>query len=246
MLNSIAKKECLPHPEHTLKREYVQTINLSGQEKTLSGNLKFDQDIGYVFESKAGRTLQYNKTNNICLWLYDPETTLLENFKFPKDGKYTLQLGIPQGSTDFNLSLKILDKRGRILLEEEDAVKLVKQWLNAKSHIFAPPFDEALAAQLTTGKRYRDTIKPNGSIDWLRKNNAYYQYKETEIKKVISFVDSEAAQYPELKLTIYQDLTLYGSKGIDPTNSGPSTGDHIYYFAVDSGIWKISDYKKVN
>ncbi|MEA5470377.1 ARC6/PARC6 family protein [Spirulina sp. 06S082] len=237
----IVNRQCPSQPQGTLESENVQKVEIDGQGIDISGKLKFGQYLGYIFEGKSDRVLKYDTPNDICLWLYDPEMNLLETFQFKQNGIYTLQVSTPQGSTSFDLSLSIAGKGGEIILYEDDAIAIVNKWLASKSSIFSPPFDESLVSQLTTGERYQDITKPNGSIDWLRRNNSYYKYRASEIKKVISFSDS--SQYPELKITIYEDLTLYGPRGIDYENSGSSTRDYIYYFALDNGIWKIYDAK---
>ena len=126
-------------------------------------------------------------------------------------------------------------------LTQDQAVRIVKNWLGSKSRIFRPPFDRSLVAKYATGKLYEDVNKPNGSIDWLRNNNSRYEYGKAEITQVLSFSDSGGQ--PTLKVRIYEERTLYGSNNtIDPNNSGSSTKDYTYSFALDSGVWKIYDY----
>ncbi|MFM6080355.1 MAG: IMS domain-containing protein, partial [Dolichospermum sp.] len=57
---------------------------------------------------------------------------------------------------------------------------------------------------------------------------------------------SDSSSKPYIKVRVFEELYLYGPRGIDRDNSGPYQGDFIYWFEKDNGTWKISDYKKVN
>lgn len=121
--------------------------------------------------------------------------------------------------------------------------KLRLIWLNSKSKIFAPPFDQSLIKSLTTGPLYADLTKPNGPIDWLKSNNSYYSYSGASIDRVSAF--SSQGGRPSLKVTISEDRVLYGRNGKpDPNESGRSTKTWIYFFIREDGTWKIHDYRQ--
>jgi type II secretory pathway pseudopilin PulG len=125
-------------------------------------------------------------------------------------------------------------------LAQDQAVDLVRQWLSAKPRIFGPPFDKNLLGQLTTGNTYRDNL---GSIEWLQGNGYRYSYSASRIDNVWSFVTSNTT--PSIKVSIYEDLTLHGPRGIDRSKSGASKRNFIYYFSRDvDGEWKVSDYRR--
>jgi len=261
----------------TLDENDVQNIVLN-EEKTIteSGQVSANKPVGYLFEAKAGQKLSYKTDDDICISIYRPDTTPLNSGDLPTDGKYTLQVSVPQGSTTFSLDMSLGTLQSSASskppstasttttsptkspspktssststqvddITQEKAVDLVNQWLKAKPEIFAPPFNDSLVAKLTTGKRYIDITKTDGSINWLRNNGSYWKYKTSKITDVWSF--SSSSPRPELKVTIYEDATLYGNRGIDHQKSGATSENYIYYFAKDNGIWKIYDSKQVD
>ncbi|BAY95334.1 MULTISPECIES: ARC6/PARC6 family protein [unclassified Tolypothrix] len=133
-------------------------------------------------------------------------------------------------------------------LTQEQALNIVKEWYAAKPQIFAPPFDTTLVDKLATGKLYDKTTNSDpdaGPIAWLKANNSYYQYNQSEIRKVTDF--SNSGRRPYIKVKVFEELYLYGPKGnIDQENSGSYQTDFIYFFEKDSnGVWKIYDYSKI-
>ena len=123
-------------------------------------------------------------------------------------------------------------------------LKIVENWYQSKSRVFGFPFDRTLVEQYATGKLYEDTLKPNGSIDWLQNNNSYYTYENSQIKKIISFQNS--GERPSLIVSISEELYLHGPKGVGWSQSKSYQGDFIYFFNKDNGVWKISKYKKIS
>jgi hypothetical protein len=134
----------------------------------------------------------------------------------------------------------------RVNLSQNQAVRLVNNWLSSKSRIFAHPFDTTPVRQYVyiSGPLYTDITKPGGSIDWLRGNNSYYKYKESRITSIISF--SVSGAQPELTVSVYEDKRLYGPNGIDYSQSGSSTRSYSYSLIQENGNWKIFDYRRAN
>ncbi|MDC0836470.1 ARC6/PARC6 family protein, partial [Limnoraphis robusta] len=132
----------------------------------------------------------------------------------------------------------------QIDLTQEQAVTLVNRWLSSKGRIFAAPFDLQLVRQYTSGPLYKNITQPNGSIDWLRKNNSYYTYRESKVINVVSF--SVSGSRPELIVTVYEDRTFHTPRGIDSRLSGASKGNYRYWFVKDNGRWKIYERQAVN
>ncbi|NEO54816.1 MAG: DUF4101 domain-containing protein [Okeania sp. SIO3B5] len=136
--------------------------------------------------------------------------------------------------------------RSRVNLSQDEAVRLVNNWLSSKNRVFAHPFDTTPARRYlyTSGPLYTDITKPGGSVDWLRGNNSYYKYKTSRIASIISF--SVSGAQPELTVSVYEDRTLYGPNGIDYRQSGTSTRSYSYSLIQENGNWKIFDYRKAN
>lgn len=129
-------------------------------------------------------------------------------------------------------------------ITQEQALKLVQKWYQAKPRIFGPPYDTNLVAQLATGKLYSFTTASDGSVAWLENNNAYYSYTKLEITNVLDF--SNFSSRPYIKVRVFEELYLHGSNGIDRKNSGTSQNNFIYVFEKENGNWKIYDYRNVN
>ena len=229
------------------------------------------------FEAKAGQKLSYRTADDICIWLYAPNTQLLKSGDLPITGKYTLQLSALKGSTTFNveISLGTLSASAPSVspspsatsshstsvttsnppsvtieaseLTQEQELAIVQKWYEAKSRIFAPPFDTSLVNELATGTLLEKTTNSDperGRIAWLRNNNSYYTYNNTHIDNILRFSNSGAKSY--LKIRVPEELYLHSLHGIDRKNSGPYQADFIYFFEKDNENWKISDYSKVS
>lgn len=129
-------------------------------------------------------------------------------------------------------------------LSQNEALQIVHNWYQAKPRMFGFPFDQSLVEQYATGKLYQDTLKPNGSIDWLQSNSSYYTYGYSHINKIQSFHNS--GERPSLIVNISEELHLHGPRGIGWNRSKTYSGDFIYFFSKDNGAWKISEYKKIS
>ncbi len=281
---------CPPEPKAKLIKENVKDVSLSDEILKVPSQVSVDKLVGFTFDAKSGQKLSYRTSDDICIWLYSPDNKLLTGRDLPINGKYTLQVSAPKGSTAFNLemtlgtlqasapsispsphvaisqpsvspspSVKISDSNSSNNsssslsnteasdFTQEQALSLVQAWYKAKPQIFAPPFDTSLVDKLTTGKLHdktTDSDPEKGTIAWLRANNSYYTYNKSIITKVISF--SNLGVTPYIKITVYQDLYLHGSKGIDQRNSGQYQGDFIYFFDKENDTWKISEHNKIN
>ena len=84
-----------------------EKIQLNSQTVSKSGQVSADKFVGYIFEAQAGQKLSYRTPDNICIWLFAPDTTLLASGDLPQAGTYTLQISVPQGSTTFNLEMSL-------------------------------------------------------------------------------------------------------------------------------------------
>ncbi|BAQ62263.1 hypothetical protein GM3708_2669 [Geminocystis sp. NIES-3708] len=86
----------------------AEEINLQ-ETVAKSGQLTAGKYIGYTFEGKKGQKLNYTTPNDICLWIFQPDTKLLEGVELPIDGKYTIQISLLKGSSTFDLEMSLQD-----------------------------------------------------------------------------------------------------------------------------------------
>lgn len=129
-------------------------------------------------------------------------------------------------------------------ISQRQAVDLVTEWLQAKSRIFAPPFDQQPVKQLTTGELYGSLVRDDGAIAWLKDNQAYYRFGVQKVESVERFVADQNKATVELKIT--EDRTLYRDGTVDPTQTDFQTRLVRYSLESIEGAWKIADYKTVD
>jgi hypothetical protein len=110
-LNSVGSiadaNTCPKQPSGTLNQSDVKEIALTTTEINETGQIRAGQSFGYVFEAKAKQKLTFSTKENLCLYVYTPSNQLLNGSELPENGKYTIQVAIPSGSTTFNLAMKL-------------------------------------------------------------------------------------------------------------------------------------------
>jgi serine/threonine protein kinase len=139
------------------------------------------------------------------------------------------------------------------------ATQVLERWLAAKRQIFAPPYNKELGAQLLTGSVYTKFISKTddpqaciargnneddclSSVDWLRRNGAYWVYGVQKIQTVNNFVSS--GNNATIVVVVTEQRTLYNSNGgVDRTQSGLFTSTTSYDLQYENGEIKISNYK---
>lgn len=126
-------------------------------------------------------------------------------------------------------------------ITQQQAVDLINQWLEAKSEIFAPPFNQTQLSRFATGELYASLANPNGLLDWLKNNRAYYRYGVQKVDAVERFAADRDRATIELKIT--EDRTLYQDGAVNPQHTDFSTKPVRYTLERVDGRWKIADYK---
>jgi hypothetical protein len=231
----------------------VKPVSLDTQVLREKGQLKAGQDLGYRFEGKAGQNLSFRTKEDICVWIYAPDNSLLTDGKLPINGKYIVQVGALKGGTSFGLDITLGDLSTASnpsnpsnpsttpdSFTRQAALDLVDQWLEAKAKVFAPPFDVALASRLTTGRVYEDISKADGSVNWLRNNNAYYRYGKHKVSSTGNF--SATASSAKIDVEINQPLSYYENNQL--VKSETTSDIYQFTFQFENGSWKISDRAK--
>ena len=90
--------ECAELPPSDLVLKNVKDIALSNSlEKIGEGRINSTETIGYEFRGKSGHELQLELTEDICLWIIDPDNNLFTGSTLTKDGAYIVQITAPQG-----------------------------------------------------------------------------------------------------------------------------------------------------
>ncbi|MDB9494717.1 IMS domain-containing protein [Spirulina major CS-329] len=131
-------------------------------------------------------------------------------------------------------------------LSQDEALQLVNNWQSYKRRLFAPPYDRSQGSQLLTGSAYGKNIRRSdgqqSSVDWLRSNNAHYEYGVQKIDRVENLVGDE--NYASFTVVLTEQRTLYvNGKRSNDENSGLETLRVNYSLQRDGGRWKIADYQ---
>ncbi|HEY9646380.1 MAG TPA: IMS domain-containing protein [Chroococcidiopsis sp.] len=126
-------------------------------------------------------------------------------------------------------------------LTQDDAVAVINQWLGAKRQIFSPPFNAALVASLTTNPLYQDVAAPGGAMEWLKANNARYEFRSSQVASVENL--TAEGDRAVVDVTVSEDRTLYVGQTIDATQSGQGISRMRYELQAVDGVWKIADYR---
>jgi ARC6-like, IMS domain len=249
---SISATECPKEPATGLDPKGVKEVSLGTQVLSETGQLKAGQDLGYSFQAKAGQNFSFSTKEEICVWVYAPNNKLLSDGKLPLDGKYVVQVSTLKGSTSFGLDITLGSLSAASSgansssssttsgFTEQAALDLVNQWLEAKAKIFGPPFDVQLAGSVTTGKVYEDISKADGSVNWLRNNNAYYTYGQHKVSSAGNF--SAADSSAKIDVSINQPLSFYKNNQLVKNESTSDT--YQFVFQLENGSWKIADRQK--
>ena len=53
--------------------------------------------------------MKYKTDDNVCIWIYAPDSSLLTDGKISRDGSYVLQVSALKGATTFNLIANLAD-----------------------------------------------------------------------------------------------------------------------------------------
>ncbi|MGD1807239.1 protein kinase domain-containing protein [Dapis sp. BLCC M126] len=124
-------------------------------------------------------------------------------------------------------------------ITETEVAKLIETWLEAKAKMFSPPYNSQIANELTTGDFYEKIAGVNGSINWLKNNNAYYKYGVQRLDSIEQFfANNDSAT---IKVRITEEYSLYRNGKIDPNETDFKTLTIIYNLKLIDGQWKISN-----
>jgi hypothetical protein len=139
------------------------------------------------------------------------------------------------------LSTNRVEQRTQEITKQE-AVELSENWLKAKESIFGSNYNAELVGQLTTGKVYNEILATDGSLSWLKQNNAYYRYGQQSATPLSFFSANSDTVLIDVNIT--EDLIYYENNEIQKrwTNSQP----YRFTFTLENGKWKLSDRQKIS
>lgn len=126
------------------------------------------------------------------------------------------------------------------VISNPEAVKLVNSYLGAKRLMLSRAYKKEEAKKYLTGSLYREIAECEDcrtSMIWLERNSAYYIYGEHKLGNIrdIVIVDNQ----PTITMRVSGSYKYY-EKSTEKSQKN-YCGDFIYTFALDEGVWKISD-----
>jgi ARC6-like, IMS domain len=148
-------------------------------------------------------------------------------------------------SASNNSSSSVASSSNRI--SQDEATKVIQQWLQAKNSLFGPPYNQQLGMSLTTGKALSDNIRgpstdgeAESSLEWLRNRGKYWRYGSQVIESVKNFVSDD--QKAIITVNVYEQRVLYNQSGRAEKNISQSSLTK-YSLEKSGGRLKISDFK---
>jgi ARC6-like, IMS domain len=266
---------CSDMPQGKLDAKDVKKISLGTQPVRESKTIRVGQNLAYNFDAKAGDKLSWRTSENICVWVFAPDTKLLKGSDLPINGNYTVQVSVPKGTTTFTLEMGL----GNTLQATNSSTASISS-TSQPSSIQTQPTQTTVASASSSSlsQAQATSIVQN----WLNSKGRVFgrpfdrqladqyttglRYKQiTQPGGSIDWLIANNSYYTyaitrvdnvwafnisrnsaEIKLRVTEDLTLHNSNGgIDPERSGSTTANYIYYLTQDNGIWKIHDSRKI-
>jgi ARC6-like, IMS domain len=136
-------------------------------------------------------------------------------------------------------------------ISRDAAVDVVKQWIQYKRVLFAPPFDKSQGSNILTDKAYINNIDRSSepctssdgegclsSVDWLQRYNGQYSFGVQRVDSIDRFEASGDNASIFVTVTEYRTLHQNGK-----SKSSGGTKQARYDLKYENGRVKISDYK---
>jgi ARC6-like, IMS domain len=136
-------------------------------------------------------------------------------------------------------------------ISRDAAAEVIKQWMQYKKVLFAPPYDTSQGSSILTGKAYINNVdrssepcnNSNGegclsSVDWLKRYSGQYSFGVQRLDSIDRFEASGDSASVFVTITEYR--TLYKSGRSTPSGG---TKQARYDLKYEDGRVKISDYK---
>lgn len=120
--------ECPEKPAARLDKTDTKSVTLTENFINISDTINSEKQLGYKFYARTGKDFNYSITSNVCIWIYAPDTKLLQrreliiakqtnppisgeqmSIDLPLTGEYIVQISTPTKSTEFNLEMSLGD-----------------------------------------------------------------------------------------------------------------------------------------
>jgi hypothetical protein len=97
---------CPDKPKNSLEEKSVKPVSFNNGSIRESGQINSGKQVGFSFDAKKGQKIKY-ASNEVCVWIYAPNSNLITGDTLPIDGKYIVQVATVKGATSFALNLEL-------------------------------------------------------------------------------------------------------------------------------------------
>jgi len=242
----------------------LDSIKGEGDTRTFWSRIVYENDkyqSGYLYRFSTSLmyvNCQKEKIASIKTILYDDKGSVVKSFDFGDSmAEINSELVVPDTIGEAQLRY-VCDRRtpnaGRSgitntsssfetasPISKQQAIGVINKWLRAKREIFAPPYSQQKIEELTTGSFRQELLASNSPINWLKTNNAWYDYGSQTIEQTRLFATSKTGK-AIIELKIVEYVTYYEKSSAIPSKSGWKTTNVRYYLESSNNQWKIDNY----
>jgi len=113
---------CPSQATATLNINHVKPLELNSTMTQVFGLVTNSENVGYIFQAKSGQKFFYDRSDDICFWVYRPDNKLLTESVIPINGSYIIQIASPykeKKSFNLNLGLNVVNSQYRDYLKNQ-------------------------------------------------------------------------------------------------------------------------------
>ncbi|MCL2933645.1 MAG: hypothetical protein MGG11_15760 [Trichodesmium sp. MAG_R03] len=120
--------QCPEKPVIPLDKTETKSLSLTENIIKISDSINSEKHLRYKFYARTGKDFNYRITSNVCIWIFSPDTKLLQRreliisaqqdspisgeqmfIDLPLTGEYIVQVSSPTESVEFNLEMSLGD-----------------------------------------------------------------------------------------------------------------------------------------
>jgi uncharacterized protein YpmB len=85
----------------SLKESNVKFLSGSTNSQKVNGIASSENPVGFLVPAKAGQLIKYTSSDDVCITLFSPDSKPMTSGEIGADGKYIIQVSVPEGSRTF-------------------------------------------------------------------------------------------------------------------------------------------------
>lgn len=118
--------ECPEKPRTRINKEQLESLSVGEEAIAIANVVNPEEYLGYKFSGRTGKIFNYAITSNVCIWIFSPDTKLLQrrelaigeqgdtplwgelmSIDLPLTGEYVIQVSTPKDLTRFQLEMNL-------------------------------------------------------------------------------------------------------------------------------------------